>query len=64
MVKNTFKYDPKELDTQIAITKTKLEFAKQNKNSMSVDDLHSLLNTLVEIKNTVVYYSAQPKNMR
>ena len=47
----------KELDTQIEITKGKIEYAKQNKDFIYMEDMNSLLKTLVNAKDVIEYYT-------
>lgn len=64
MAKNALQYDPIELDSQIQITKTKIEFAKKDNDVMAVNDLNCLLRTLVKAKNATTYYTTQSQNIR
>ena len=61
MSKKKSSYDIKELDTQIEITKGKIKYAEQAKNFIYMEDMRSLLNTLIGAKNTINYYQEKTR---
>lgn len=55
--KNNVDYYISELNTQIEITKGKIKYAEQAKNFIYMEDMRSLLSTLIGARNTIEYYT-------